>query len=168
MSEIKLPVTVEGHAFCTDAEDKILSVREVVAALNAAPKRAFAELTAKDFALLLMDAKAAAAREHLAVSEVPIETAKFFIRVAEFMLPHLQAFAAPVAPANAQGWIVANGDQTRFRCWGDSGPEWTEDRIAALHFSRKQDAEAFCRDDEDAGYILPVAAPGTQGGREDV
>jgi hypothetical protein len=75
--------------------------------------------------------------------------------------------AAPVAPANAQGWIVANGDKTRFRCWGDSGPEWTEDRIAALHFSRKQDAEAFCRDDEDAGYILPVAAPETQGGRED-
>lgn len=59
----------------------------------------------------------------------------------------------------AQGWVVADGQGARWRMWGDSGPEWTSDRDAALHFARRSDAEAFSRDDEDAWLIHPVGAP---------
>lgn len=58
--------------------------------------------------------------------------------------------------AALEGWIVANGNEDRFRCWGDSGPEWTKDKSKALHFARRKDAEAFARDDEDAWKILSV------------
>lgn len=47
-------------------------------------------------------------------------------------------------------FIIAAGDDKRFRCWGVSGPEWTTNRDDALHFSRRQDAEAFATEDEDA------------------
>ena len=58
------------------------------------------------------------------------------------------------SPQNQGGWVVANAERTLFRYWGDAVPEWTDDRDKALHFARRQDAEAFCRDDEDAWAIL--------------
>jgi hypothetical protein len=59
---------------------------------------------------------------------------------------------------SAHGWVVADGQGTRWRKWGDFGPEWTTDRDAALHFARRTDAEAFAKEDEDAWLIQPVGA----------
>lgn len=60
---------------------------------------------------------------------------------------------------SAHGWVVADGQGTRWRKWGDFGPEWTADRDAALHFARRTDAEAFAKEDEDAWLIQPIFVP---------
>ena len=70
-------------------------------------------------------------------------------------------YAAPVAAAPA--WVVANGQGDKWRKWGDFGPEWTEDRNAALHFARRSDAEAFSAEDIDAWLIQPVGTPAAPG-----
>lgn len=64
---------------------------------------------------------------------------------------------APVKKAEKEswGWVVADAQDLRFRKWGDLGPEWTEDAGEALHFTRRQDAESFCAEDEDAWRIRP-------------
>lgn len=59
----------------------------------------------------------------------------------------------------AQGWVVADGQGTRWRKWGDFGPEWTVDRDEALHFARRTDAEAFAKEDEGAWLIQPIFVP---------
>lgn len=66
------------------------------------------------------------------------------------------AFESALTKAEAVAWVIANGQGRRWRCWGDSGPEWTADRDAALHFARRSDAEAVAREDEDAWLIQPV------------
>ena len=55
-----------------------------------------------------------------------------------------------------RAWVVSNGQGDKWRMWGDSGPEWTEDREKALQFARRGDAESFSRDDEDAWLIQPL------------
>lgn len=55
-------------------------------------------------------------------------------------------------------FIVANGDRTKFRAWGDLGPTWVSSPPEALQFARRCDAEAFAREDEDAWAILPIEA----------
>lgn len=60
------------------------------------------------------------------------------------------------------GWVVADHRGKRYRCLDDLGcPRWTdeEDIQKALWFSRREDADAFCAEDEDAWLILPVFAP---------
>lgn len=54
------------------------------------------------------------------------------------------------------GWVVANGQGTRWRMWGDYGPKLTSDRNQALHFARRSDAEAFAKEDEDSWLIQPI------------
>ena len=56
------------------------------------------------------------------------------------------------------GFVVANGQGTAWRMLGDSGPEWTTDRNAALRFARREDAETFSREDEDAWLIQSITA----------
>jgi hypothetical protein len=58
--------------------------------------------------------------------------------------------------AAAPGYIVGDGSGTRFRVWGEMGPDWTTDRTKALRFARREDAEAFAADDIDGWAILPV------------
>ena len=59
-------------------------------------------------------------------------------------------------------FVVANGEGDRFRCMGEfadgSGDfvDWTPDLGKALAFARREDAEAFAADDEDAWKILRV------------
>jgi hypothetical protein len=72
---------------------------------------------------------------------------------------HHNAAVCPYCWKGAPGWIVANGDQTKFRFWAEMGPDWTTSREHALRFARRQDAEAFCADDEDAWHILPIGTP---------
>lgn len=59
---------------------------------------------------------------------------------------------------NEYGWLVEDSRNhpsgIRYRMWGDLGPEWTNDANKALRFARRQDAEAFCRDDEDAWHVV--------------
>lgn len=63
---------------------------------------------------------------------------------------------------NASAYVVANGSGDRFRCMGDfadgSGDfvDWTSDLGRALQFARREDAEAFAKDDEDAWTIQTV------------
>jgi hypothetical protein len=78
MSAIKLPVRVEERSIY-GADDAVLDVSDLVAALNAAPKRAFEDLTARELCTMMEGAE---------VSE-------------EELLSRLQAFAAPVVP---EGW----------------------------------------------------------------
>ncbi len=56
-----------------------------------------------------------------------------------------------------KGFVVLNGDRSKYRCW-DHGPAWTDDKEKALWFSRREDADALCGDDEDAWYIIEVSA----------
>lgn len=53
------------------------------------------------------------------------------------------------------GWIVGNGDGTKWRYWGAFGPEWTPDRNMATRYARREDAEAVHANDEDAWTIHP-------------
>lgn len=50
------------------------------------------------------------------------------------------------------GWIIANGSDTAWRCVGDT-IAWTDHPNGAIQFARRQDAEAFAAEDEDAGFI---------------
>ena len=63
------------------------------------------------------------------------------------------------AAGEVVAWIVGNAEGDCWCFWGESGPEWTADRNAALHFARRDDAETFSRDNEDAWRIQPVHPP---------
>jgi hypothetical protein len=74
----------------------------------------------------------------------------------------------PLYPAEADqgGWIVGNGDGTKWRTWGAMGPEWTTDRNTATRYYRREDAEAVHRDDEDAWTIVPFSDQAPQASTE--
>lgn len=74
----------------------------------------------------------------------------------------------PLYPAEADqgGWIVGNGDGTKWRTWGAMGPEWTTDRNTATRYYRREDAEAVHRDDEDAWTIVPFGDQAPQASTE--
>jgi hypothetical protein len=55
-----------------------------------------------------------------------------------------------------KGWIVGNAEANLWRCW-DCGPAWTPDPDKALMFMRRQDAEEFCAEDEDAWRVVRSA-----------
>ena len=55
------------------------------------------------------------------------------------------------------GYVIADGQQTKFRTW-KHGPWWTDDVDEALWFARRSDAEKFCEDDDDAWYIVRASA----------
>lgn len=58
------------------------------------------------------------------------------------------------------GWIVGNGDATKWRVWGASGCDWTDDRSKATRYLRRQDAEAVHAADEDAWSVQRYGYPG--------
>lgn len=70
------------------------------------------------------------------------------------------------APSDQGGWIVGNGDGTKWRTWGAMGPEWTTDRNTATRYYRREDAEAVHRDDEDAWTIVPFGDQAPQASTE--
>lgn len=60
-----------------------------------------------------------------------------------------------------EAFVVADGGsggEHKYRCCREDGCGygWTLDMNEALQFARRKDAEAFCREDEDAWLILPV------------
>lgn len=76
-----------------------------------------------------------------------------------FIVHSDQIFALEAAlKAETVGFIVANGNQDKFRRWDAEGPAWTEIKKKAVLFVRREDAEAVFAEDEDAWAILPVTA----------
>lgn len=65
---------------------------------------------------------------------------------------------------DGQGWIVGNGDGTKWRTWGSIGPEWTDDREQATRYARRVDAERVHANDEDAWRIVPHSGEGRSNG----
>lgn len=53
------------------------------------------------------------------------------------------------------GWIVGNGDGTKWRTWKDGWSDWTESRDDATRYHRRQDAEAVHQEDDAAWRIVP-------------
>ncbi len=70
--------------------------------------------------------------------------------------------AAPERTADSSGWVVGNGDGTKWRRWTDCGPEWTPDISAATRFARREDAEAVHAGDEDAWTVQTYRAASTR------
>lgn len=169
MSEIKLPVRVEEDEnlfrenarsmwiLCEDDGREIIrsaqqnALQRIAAALNAAPKRAFAELTVRELCAMM---------EGDEVSE-------------EQLLFRLQSFAAPIAPAWRE---IENLPLPREFVYLQPKDRRILPVIAALREQEYQVAvePTFeCRD----GHIYNLdyfthwqplpAAPETQGGRED-
>lgn len=75
-------------------------------------------------------------------------------RAAEFLSVLIEQHAHELA------YVVANANGDRFRCMGDNGTgdfvDWTDDLQKGLMFARRDDAEAFAKEDEDAWKILRV------------
>ena len=71
--------------------------------------------------------------------------------------------AALADAATPTGWVIANGNDDRWRCvweW-ESNAEWTDDITQALKFATRDDAERYSKEDEDAWLIYEVGIPPT-------
>lgn len=53
-------------------------------------------------------------------------------------------------------WLVGDIDGLRFRSWDLIGINWTKDPAEAIQFYRREDAEAFATDDEDAWKVVQL------------
>lgn len=51
------------------------------------------------------------------------------------------------------GWVIKDGQGSLYRTMDQGMPKWTGFKENALHFSRRQDAELFAAEDEDAGFV---------------
>lgn len=54
-------------------------------------------------------------------------------------------------------WLIENGkggEHLRYRTMRQGRAEWTENPLEALNFSRREDAERFAEEDEDAWRIV--------------
>lgn len=60
------------------------------------------------------------------------------------------------------GWIVGNGDGTKWRVWTQLGPDWTDEREKATRYARRVDAEQVHAADDDAWRVEPFVAAGPQ------
>lgn len=50
-------------------------------------------------------------------------------------------------------WVITNGQDTRYRFMVQGVPKWTQDRKKAIKFFSREDAEMFCREDEDVWHV---------------
>lgn len=59
--------------------------------------------------------------------------------------------------ATRYAWLIENGkggNELRYRSMDQGQPTWTTDPNEALNFSRREDAERFSAEDEDAWRIV--------------
>jgi len=63
---------------------------------------------------------------------------------------------AAEAGVACKGFVIGNGDGSKYRTMVQGMPEWTSDVSKAIHFARRQDAEMFCEEDEDAWHVYPI------------
>lgn len=66
------------------------------------------------------------------------------------------ALARPQRDAEV-GWIVGNGDATKWRTWIGGWSAWTDNRDEATRYARQEDAEAVHGEDDDAWRVEPFA-----------
>lgn len=64
--------------------------------------------------------------------------------------------AATRRPCAHHAFVIKNGFDTHYRTIDQCGITWTTDAAKALHFARREDAERFCAEDEDAWIIREV------------
>lgn len=74
-----------------------------------------------------------------------------------------EAALARIADGYSVSYVISNGSDDRWRYWRTdplsteeqwySGPDWTADVNKACHFARREDAETWAHDDEDAWFI---------------
>ncbi len=86
----------------------------------------------------------------------PTGTNLFHAGQAKAMLEHV---AAPVLAlvSTRFAWLIENGkqgDELRYRSMEQGTPTWTTSPHEALNFSRREDAERFASEDEDAWRIV--------------
>ena len=79
------------------------------------------------------------------------------VSLSPLTLDRMEAALAHVKDAATIGWVVADGGKERYRTWDGGRPGWTSDISAALYFVRREDAERFCRRDDEAVYIVSAA-----------
>jgi hypothetical protein len=53
------------------------------------------------------------------------------------------------------GWVIGNGDGTKWRMWGEGMPMWTTNIDRATRYHRREDAESVRAEDEDAWTVRP-------------
>ncbi len=70
----------------------------------------------------------------------------------------LDAFRTKFRPhAPSKGWLISNGgegDERRFRTMEQGVPTWTDDPEKAIKFFRRDDAEMFAAEDDQAWKII--------------
>jgi hypothetical protein len=83
----------------------------------------------------------------------------------EYILRYaIKYYLAALPASEPTGWIVANGDGTKWGCWKNGLPDWTYNRDEATRYARREDAEAVHSEDEDAWSIKPysIVAPAVE------
>lgn len=118
MSEIKAPVTVEHHHDCfseaLDGDGCLLFraetavAKDIAAALNAAPDRAFEKLTAEEFGKIMRESGRDVIAAH-GRRPTTGDASSWDMRANEFLLSRLQGLAAPIIP---EGWTLVPVEPT--------------------------------------------------------
>lgn len=73
------------------------------------------------------------------------------------IIHHREAAAHAAGRAENTGWVVGNGDKTKWRSWGHCGPTWVSNIEDATRYHRREDAEAVHREDDDAWVVCTYA-----------
>ena len=55
------------------------------------------------------------------------------------------------------GWIIGNGNRDKWRFIDHGCSSWTSDPLKALRFARREDAEQYCAEDEDAWCVIEIS-----------
>lgn len=69
-------------------------------------------------------------------------------------IDEVRALAAPT-PMGGAGWVVSNGNETRWRSWDQGNSIWVDSPEKATRYARREDAELVHAEDEDAWCIKP-------------
>ena len=67
---------------------------------------------------------------------------------------HCYCQTAPT-PMGGAGWVVSNGNETRWRSWDQGNSIWVDSPEKATRYARREDAELVHAEDEDAWCIKP-------------
>lgn len=59
----------------------------------------------------------------------------------------------------ATGWVIADGQEARYRTMNLGMVEWTDQLSASLFFARRCDAETFAAEDDDAWMVIERPLP---------
>ena len=72
--------------------------------------------------------------------------------------PASDAAAPKVVSDTQQGWVIGNGNGTKWRAWINGAAAWVESRAEATRYARRCDAEAVHAEDDDAWLVEPFSS----------